>query len=116
MDDWGEEEWEKEISKHQVLLLLLLPTPPAQVLVLVHQVFLDLMTHSFFRLSSAALLILDECHHAQGTKSHPYSQIMRDWYHKLKEAGGKVPKVLGLSACLVVSIPAKCTGPPAVSR
>ena len=36
-----------------------------QVLVLVHQVFLDLMTHSFFKLSDAALLILDECHHAQ---------------------------------------------------
>ena len=37
----------------------------AQVLVLVHQVFLDLMTHSFFKLSDAALLIMDECHHAQ---------------------------------------------------
>ena len=36
-----------------------------QVLVLVHQVFLDLMTHSFFKLSDAALLIMDECHHAQ---------------------------------------------------
>ena len=35
------------------------------MLVLVHQVFLDLMTHSFFWLSDAALLILDECHHAQ---------------------------------------------------
>ena len=32
---------------------------------LVHQVFLDLMTHSFFKLSDAALLIMDECHHAQ---------------------------------------------------
>ena len=87
-----------------------------QVLVLVHQVFLDLMTHSFFKLSDAALLILDECHHAQvgnnhfqlyfiifqGDKNHPYSQIMRDWYQQLKVTGTPTPKVLGLSACLVV--------------
>ena len=38
----------------------------------------------------------------QGDKNHPYSQIMRDWYQRLKESGNSVPKVLGLSACLVV--------------
>ena len=117
----------------------------AQVLVLVHQVFLDLMTHSFFKLSDAALLIMDECHHAQvitrclkgnspnfcylvsrlqnkglffqtlicyskglqllflysdlnhnnvqGDKNHPYSQIMRDWYQRLKETRSPTPKV-----------------------
>ena len=55
VDDWDEEKWKAEISQHQVL-------------VLVHQVFLDLMTHSFFRLSSAAVLVMDECHHAQVIK------------------------------------------------
>ena len=66
VDEWDEERWREEISKNQVncfsrfyhCFLL-------QVLVLVHQVFLDLMTHSFFWLTDAALLILDECHHAQ---------------------------------------------------
>ena len=38
----------------------------------------------------------------QGDKNHPYSQIMRDWYQRLKESGNSAPKVLGLSACLVV--------------
>ena len=68
VDDWDEEKWSEEISENQVgrsriiyLIFLIL----AQVLVLVHQVFLDLMTHSFFKLSDAALLIMDECHHAQ---------------------------------------------------
>ena len=27
---------------------------------------------------------------------------MRDWYQRLKEGGSSAPKVLGLSACLVV--------------
>ena len=61
----------------------------------------------------------------QGDKNHPYSQIMRDWYQRLKEMRSPTPKVifymshfdfslcilihvlytlkvLGLSACLVV--------------
>ena len=69
MDDWDEEKWSEEISENQVgrffsnnIFAFLIF---AQVLVLVHQVFLDLMTHSFFKLSDAALLIMDECHHAQ---------------------------------------------------
>ena len=89
MDSWSPAKWSEEISGHQVL-------------VLVHQVFLDVLTHSYFSLSHAALLIMDECHHAQITKSHPYSTIMRDWYHMLKRMGQQVPRVLGLSACLVV--------------
>ena len=69
VDDWDEEKWSEEISENQVgrffsnnIFAFLIF---AQVLVLVHQVFLDLMTHSFFKLSDAALLIMDECHHAQ---------------------------------------------------
>ena len=89
MDSWSKAKWFEEISSHQVL-------------VLVHQVFLDVLTHSYFSLSHAALLILDECHHAQMRKDHPYSSIMRDWYHKLKTTGQQLPRVLGLSACLVV--------------
>ena len=89
MDSWSKEKWTKEISNHEVL-------------VLVHQVFLDILTHSYFSLSNAALLILDECHHAQIKKDHPYSSIMREWYHKMKDERREVPRVLGLSACLVV--------------
>ena len=65
VDEWDEERWKEEISKNQVNHVLRFCHCSFQVLVLVHQVFLDLMTHSFFWLSDAALLILDECHHAQ---------------------------------------------------
>ena len=65
VDEWDEEKWKEEISKNQVSCFLRFYHCFFQVLVLVHQVFLDLMTHSFFWLSDAALLILDECHHAQ---------------------------------------------------
>ena len=65
VDEWDEERWKEEISKNQVNHVLRFCHCSLQVLVLVHQVFLDLMTHSFFWLSDAALLILDECHHAQ---------------------------------------------------
>ena len=46
------------------------------------QVFLDLLTHSFFSVSGAAVLVLDECHHAQGAGDHPYTRIMVDWYRR----------------------------------
>ena len=68
VDEWDEEKWKEEISKNQVNCFVRFCHcffSFFQVLVLVHQVFLDLMTHSFFWLSDAALLILDECHHAQ---------------------------------------------------
>jgi len=89
VDDWDESKWKDELSKHSVL-------------VLVHQVFLDLMSHfnRLFSLSNVDLLIMDECHHA--VKKHPYKKIMWDWYHPLKKAGSHVPKVLGLTACVVV--------------
>ena len=46
------------------------------------QVFLDLLTHSYFSVSGAAVLVLDECHHAQGAGDHPYTRIMVDWYRR----------------------------------
>ena len=70
VDEWDEEKWQEEISKNQVKFFFKVYHCFFQVLVLVHQVFLDLMTHSFFRLSDAALLILDECHHAQVLFNH----------------------------------------------
>ena len=68
--------------------------------------FLDLLTHSFFRISDASLIVMDECHHAQSNKDHSYTRIMKDWYHRAKREGGDLPKILGLTACLMVkSVP-----------
>lgn len=90
MDDWDEQKWRQELQDKQVL-------------VLIHQVFLDLLSRRYFSLKQAAVLVLDECHHAQVERDHPYSCIMRDWYHNLKAVEtDSLPRVLGLTACLVV--------------
>ena len=65
---------------------------------------MDLLTHSFFKLTDAAVMVMDECHHAQSVKDHPYTKIMKDWYHQHKQnhGAGDLPKILGLTACLMV--------------
>ena len=70
--------------------------------------FLDALTHAYFKLSDAALLIMDECHHAQSEKDHAYTKIMRNFYHRLKNnSPERLPRVLGLTACLMVkAVPA----------
>jgi ERCC4-related helicase len=69
----------------------------------VHDVFLSILDSSYFSMRQVNLLILDECHHAQGKA--PYKQIM-DRYHDQKKNGGRVPRILGLSASIVAK---KCT-------
>lgn len=54
------------------------------VMVMVHQVFLDLLTKAYFPLHRVNLLIVDECHHT--IKNSAYSQIFKQFYHPLKEA------------------------------
>jgi endoribonuclease Dicer len=87
VDDWGKDRWERELRINSVL-------------VFIHQVFLNALAHGFIPFSSLALLVMDECHHA--VKNHPYSKIMTEWYHRAKKRGDSVPRVLGLSASIVV--------------
>ena len=86
VDDWEEYKWMDEFSKYQVL-------------VFVHEVFRSVLSCKFLQFRDLALLVLDECHHA--VKNHPYSVIM-NMYNENKSAGNPVPKVLGLTACVVV--------------
>ena len=68
--------------------------------------FLDLLTHSYFRISDASVIVMDECHHAQSNKDHTYTRIMKDWYDRAKREGRELPRILGLTACLMVkSVP-----------
>lgn len=87
VDDWDRQKWESELAK-------------SQVLVMIHQVLLDALSRGYIRIPNLALIIIDECHHA--VKNHCYSKIMRDWYHKAKEDLEELPKILGLSASIVV--------------
>ena len=86
VDDWDEEKWRQEIEKNEVL-------------VFVHQVFLDCIQRKIvFDLKDIALLIFDEVHHT--SKCHPYNQIMLQ-YKKEKQCGQNMPHILGLTASVV---------------
>ncbi|KAJ6746165.1 hypothetical protein OIU74_028764 [Salix koriyanagi] len=78
--------WEKEIEQYEVLVM----TP---------QILLYNLSHSFIKMDLIALLIFDECHHAQVKSSHPYAQIMKVFY---KPNDGKLPRIFGMTASPVV--------------
>lgn len=48
-----------------------------QVLVMTPIILLRSLSHCFIKMDSIALLIFDECHHAQVKSGHPYAEIMR---------------------------------------
>ncbi|XP_042491944.1 endoribonuclease Dicer homolog 4 [Macadamia integrifolia] len=78
--------WDKEIEQYEVLVM----TPQ----ILVHN-----LHHCFIKMDQIALLIFDECHHAQARSSHPYAQIMKEFY----ETGAlKLPRIFGMTASPIV--------------
>ena len=109
VDNWSDSRWREEVRDNQVL-------------VLVHQVFLDLLLRGIFTFGQVNLLIIDEIHHT--AKNHPYMQVPRldivlllslfisifsgfsqimHRYHDYKEkTGGRdLPRILGLTASVV---------------
>lgn len=83
VDSWSKSDWYCHFHKNQVL-------------VMTHQIFLDMLNRGYIKPRQVNLLIFDECHHA--TKNHPYAQIMRTIVDHPSEDR---PKVLGLSASLL---------------
>ncbi|XP_009418500.3 endoribonuclease Dicer homolog 4 isoform X1 [Musa acuminata AAA Group] len=82
------DDWNKEIDQSEVLVM----TP---------QILLQNLRHCFIRMDLVALLIFDECHHAQAPTRHPYAQIMREFY-KTKGDGSKCPRVFGMTASPII--------------
>ncbi|WJX95975.1 endoribonuclease Dicer [Trifolium repens] len=78
--------WEEEIEQFEVLVM----TP---------QILLHNLSHCFIKMEMIALLIFDECHHAQAKSSHPYAEIMKVFY---KSNSTKVPRIFGMTASPVV--------------
>ncbi|KAK7388536.1 hypothetical protein VNO78_23354 [Psophocarpus tetragonolobus] len=79
-------DWEQEIGQYEVLVM----TPQ----ILVHN-----LSHCFITMEMIALLIFDECHHAQVKSNHAYAVIMKVFY---KSNSTKVPRIFGMTASPVV--------------
>ncbi|KAG1358938.1 putative endoribonuclease Dicer [Cocos nucifera] len=80
------DEWNKEIDQCEVLVM----TP---------QILLHNLRHCFIKMDLIALLIFDECHHAQAKKRHPYAQIMKEFY---KTDAIKSPRIFGMTASPII--------------
>nr|WOD55120.1 DICER-like protein 4 [Abelmoschus esculentus] len=80
-------DWEKEIKQYEVLVM----TP---------QILLRSLYHCFIRMDLIALLIFDECHHAQSKSNHPYAEIMKVFYDKATVS--MLPRIFGMTASPVV--------------
>ncbi|XP_057416862.1 dicer-like protein 4 isoform X3 [Lotus japonicus] len=80
------QEWELEIGQYEVLVM----TP---------QILHRNLSHCFIKMEMIALLIFDECHHAQIKSNHPYAQIMKVFYEKNST---KVPRIFGMTASPIV--------------
>ncbi|CAI9783088.1 unnamed protein product [Fraxinus pennsylvanica] len=74
--------WEKELEEYEVL-------------VMIPQILLFNLNHCFIRIEQIALLIFDECHHAQLESNHPYAEIMKIFY---KPDAAKLPRIFGMTA------------------
>ncbi|XP_019453233.1 PREDICTED: dicer-like protein 4 isoform X2 [Lupinus angustifolius] len=79
-------DWEQEIEQYEVLVM----TP---------QILLHNLSHCFMKMEMIALLIFDECHHAQVKSNHPYASVMKVFY---KNNSTKVPRIFGMTASPVV--------------
>ncbi|KAI0700535.1 hypothetical protein C8T65DRAFT_657631 [Cerioporus squamosus] len=65
----------------------------SDVFVMTAQIFLNILTHSHWRMDKVSLLIFDECHHTR--KNHAYNGIMREYFQAPSDSR---PKVFGMTA------------------
>ncbi|KFK44835.1 hypothetical protein AALP_AA1G308600 [Arabis alpina] len=78
VDKWTSLRWQEEVTNHHVMVM----TP---------QILLAALRSGFLKLVMVSLLVIDECHRTTG--SHPYAQIMKEFYHKSTDK----PKIFGLT-------------------
>ncbi|KEH20231.1 endoribonuclease dicer-like protein [Medicago truncatula] len=89
VDFWDGAIWKEQMEKHEVLVM----TPA---------ILLSCLRHSFIKLKMIKVLIMDECHHADGR--HPYACIMTEFYHhQLRSGITELPRIFGMTASPIKS-------------
>nr|AQX45495.1 Dicer-2 [Artemia franciscana] len=83
VDNWSKYKWDTEFEENHLL-------------VMTHQVFFDILAHSFFNFNSVSLVIIDEVHSAW--KDSPVSQVIR--FRDQLDNPNSV-RILGLTACVI---------------
>lgn len=84
VDFWDKADWTKQFDDHEVLIMT-------------HQILLNMLSHGYIKASNINLLILDECHHCD--KNHPYAKIMES-VEAVRERSDR-PRVMGLTASII---------------
>ncbi|XP_004529883.1 endoribonuclease dcr-1 [Ceratitis capitata] len=84
VDSWSRHKWEEEIKENQVL-------------VGTAQIFLDIVSQNFIKITDLSAVVIDECHHA--TKSHPMHEFMR-LFQDIPDKTN-LPRVIGLTGVLL---------------
>nr|CAB91758.2 related to RNA helicase/RNAseIII CAF [Neurospora crassa] len=85
----GVDSWSEQAVWDAVLLNV-------RIVVSTYQILFDANAHSFVRLDSLSLIVIDEAHNCSG--SHPIARLMTEAYLPAKKAGLPVPSILGLTA------------------
>ncbi|OQV25604.1 Endoribonuclease Dicer [Hypsibius exemplaris] len=83
VDEWSKETWIADFRK-------------TRIIVIIHDVFLQLLTDNIIEPDRINLIVLDECHHAN--EKHPYRNITR---HLHAHSSPRKPRILGLSASVI---------------
>ncbi|XP_021945451.1 endoribonuclease Dicer [Folsomia candida] len=89
-EDWDGSKWKQILSEHIVFAMT-------------DQILRQAVERGHVRWEKVSLLVLDECHNA--TKNHPMASLMgfyKKEYNNGKRPGTDLPRVIGLSATIVV--------------
>ncbi|XP_021960857.1 endoribonuclease dcr-1 [Folsomia candida] len=89
-EDWDGSKWKQILSEHIVFAMT-------------DQILRQAVERGHVRWEKVSLLVVDECHNA--TKNHPMAILMgvyRDEFKTGKRPGKELPRVIGLSATIVV--------------
>ncbi|XP_050325821.1 endoribonuclease dcr-1 isoform X1 [Bactrocera neohumeralis] len=84
VDNWSPRKWNDEIKINQVL-------------VGTAQIFVDIISQNYIKITDLSVVIIDECHHARN--NHPMHEFMR--HYRMAADKSQLPRVIGLTGVLI---------------